>query len=194
MIAVLFARKLKRGLIWVAKLFKTNFKSDVFCIHSEESHYLKEKLDEFISVYPNEKPASCLECFRKFSVKELQGILKHYHVNISGKKADLVMRTFAIFCLFQPKLNLDHTTCCTYRAGFSCKFSNAIWKNDIREIINFNFFSVIPLFCCYTEKYNGDLLRRTTYKRLKSFEFFMRVISTKWSYVVLNYLFMFILN
>ena len=47
---------------------------------------MKEKTDEFISVCPNGKSSSCLEKLRKFSVKELQGILKHYYENISGKK------------------------------------------------------------------------------------------------------------
>ena len=34
----------------------------------------KKKLNEFITASPNGKPALCLEYFRKFSVKELQGI------------------------------------------------------------------------------------------------------------------------
>ena len=95
---------------------------DVCCIHCEESHYLKETMDEFIPVSPNGKPALCLEDLRKFSVKELQGKLKHYHENISEKKTDLLMRIFVIFCCYQPKLQsqqlpsdslMDHTTCCT---------------------------------------------------------------------------------
>ena len=59
---------------------------DVCCIHCEESHYLKETMDEFIPVSPNGKLALCIEDLRKFSVKELQGKLKHYHENISEKK------------------------------------------------------------------------------------------------------------
>ena len=67
------------------------------------------------------------------------------------------MRTFSIFSHCQPKLQsqqlpsdsfMDHTTCCTYKAVFSRELSNAIGKNDTREITNFN-FSAIPLFCCY---------------------------------------------
>ena len=81
---------------------------------------------EFISVSPNVKPALCLH-FRKFAMKEHQGILKHYHKNISEKKADLLWKVFAIFCRFQPKLesqqfpsdsSMDHTTYCTYKAPF----------------------------------------------------------------------------
>ena len=140
-------------------------------------------MDEFISVCPDGKPASCLEDFRKVSVKELQGILKHYHENISGKKAGLEMRTFAIFSCCQPKLQsqqlpsdpfMDHTNCCTYKAVVSRELSNVMWKNDIREIPNFNFFQLYHYFVVITEKYNGDLLRRTSYKRLKSFQFFFK--------------------
>ena len=67
---------------------------------------------------------------------------------------------------------MDHTTCCTYKAVFSRELSNAIWKNDIREIPNFNFSQLYNYFVVITEKYNGDLLRRTSCKRLKSFQFF----------------------
>ena len=62
-------------------------------------------------------------------------------------KADLLMKAFAIFCRFQPKLQsqklpsdsfMDHTTCCTYETVFSSELSNANWKNGIREISIFN--------------------------------------------------------
>ena len=87
------------------------------------------------------------------------------------------MKTYAICSSCQPKLQLqqlpwDSFTCCTYKAVSSCELSNAIWKNDIREIPNLNFFQIYHYFVVITEKYNGDLLRRTSYKRLKSFQFF----------------------
>ena len=44
------------------------------------------KMNEFVSVCSNGKPASDLEDFRKFSVKEIQGILKHEHENIGNKR------------------------------------------------------------------------------------------------------------
>ena len=59
-------------------------------------------MDKFMSVYPHEKPALRLEDFRKFSLKEHQGILKHYHENIS-QKTHLLLRAFIIFCHFQSK-------------------------------------------------------------------------------------------
>ena len=86
-------------------------------------------MDEFIPVSPNGEPASCLEDFRKFSVKKLQEISKHYNENMSGKKRDLLMRTLAIFLWSQylPSDSfMDHTTCWTYEAVFSRELSNAI--------------------------------------------------------------------
>ena len=41
---------------------------------------------------------------------------------------------------------MDHATCCTCRADFSCELSYAIWKNDIREIANLNFFQLYHIF------------------------------------------------
>ena len=91
----------------------------------------------------------------------------------------------SIFSNCQPKLQseqfssdsfMDHTTCCTYKAHFS-ELSNVIWKSDIREmstfkISNFNIIQLYHYFVVITEKYDGDLSRRTSYKRLKSFLFF----------------------
>ena len=89
-------------------------------------------------------------------------------------KADLLMKTFAIFCRFQPKLQsqklpsdsfMDHTTCCTYETAFSQELSNANWKNGFGEISIFNFFQLYHYyFFVISEKYNGNLLRRTFYK------------------------------
>ena len=164
---------------------------------------MKEKNHEFISVCPNGKQASCLENFRKFSVKALQGILKHCHEKISGKKEDLLMKIFVIFCRCQPKLQsqqlpsdsfMDHTTYCTFKILFSCILSNAIWKMTLEKYQILNFFSntiILLLFLrntmviCYEDLFIKDWNHSS---------FFMRVISKQWSYVPLNYLFMFILK
>ena len=100
------------------------------------------------------------------------------------------MPFFAIFS--QSKLEsqqfpsdslMNHITYCTYKPAFLV--SNAIWKNNIREIPNLNVFQ---LYHCVviTEKYNGDLLQRTSNNRLRLFQSFMRVISKQWCYVPLN--------
>ena len=126
-------------------------------------------MDAFISVCPDRKPPSCLEYLRKFSGKELQGILKHYHENISGEKADLLMRTFAIFSHCQPKLQsqqlpsdsfLDHTTCCTYKTVFFVNFEMQFGKmiSEKYQILTFFSYTIILLLLlrnimviCYKE-------------------------------------------
>ena len=88
------------------------------------------------------------------------------------------MRTFAIFCHFQPKLqpqqllsdsHMDHTTCLTYKAVFSpvnsqIQFEKIILvKYQILTFFNYryNYFVVIA------EKNNDDLSQRTPYRRLQ---------------------------
>ena len=131
MVAVLFVCKPKRSLSLDVKIFKTNFQKWRL-LYSSSRVPLLERMDKFISVCPNEKPASCLERFRKFPVKELQEILKHYRENILGKKVDHLMKIFTIFCRFQPKLQtqqlpsdsfMDHTICFTYKVAFSRELS-----------------------------------------------------------------------
>ena len=85
-------------------------------------------------------------------MKKLQGIAKHYNENI-GKKSDALMRNFAIFCCFQPKLYsqllpsdsfMDHTTFSIYKTFFTCEISRLFWKNGIREIPDLT-FSQLPI-------------------------------------------------
>ena len=78
------------------------------------------------------------------------------------------MRTFAFFSRCQPKLQsqqlpsdsfMDHTTT-IIKLFFLVNCQMQFGKMTI------HYFVVI------TQKYNGDLSRRTSYERLKSFQFF----------------------
>ena len=65
---------------------------------------------------------------------------------------------------------------------FLANSQNAVWKNDIRGIPNSNFFQLYHYFAVITEKYNGDLLQRTSYKRIllgsyQNYELFIHVHS-----------------
>ena len=160
-------------------------------------------MDAFISVCPDGKPPSCLEYLRKFSGKELQGILKHYHENISGEKADLLMRTFAIFSHCQPKLQsqqlpsdsfLDHTACCTYKAVFFVNFEMQFGKMISEKYQILTFFSYTIILLLLLRNIMVICYKELLIKNWNHSSFFMRVISKLWSYVPLNYLFMFILK
>ena len=58
-------------------------------------------MDEFQSLLPEGKVVECLEDLGSLTVVELKNLLKRYKEKTSGVKADLVLRTFAIFC--RPK-------------------------------------------------------------------------------------------
>ena len=53
---------------------------------------------------------------------------------------------------------MDHTSCCICKTVSFRELSNAIFKNDIKEILNFTFFQLYNYIVVITEKYNGDLL------------------------------------
>ena len=125
--------------------------------------------------------------FLKFTLKEIQGILRHYYENISGKKSDLLIRNFAI-----PFVASDQS--CSVNSSHQIRlwiillvaliklFFLVNSQMQFGKIISAKYqmlpFSTLPLFVVITEKCNGDLLRRACYKRLKSFSFFTRVIKT----------------
>ena len=53
---------------------------------------------------------------------------------------------------------MDHTSCCICKTVSFRELSNAIFNNDIKEILNFTFFQLYNYIVVITEKYNGDLL------------------------------------
>ena len=131
-------------------------------------------------------------------MKEIQGILKHYYENISGKRSDLLIRTFAISFVASDQscsVNSSHQIrlWIILLAAIIKLFFLVNTQMQFGKIISVKYqmlpFSTLSLFFVITEKCNVDLLWRTCYKRLKSFSFFTRVMSKLWSYVPLNYLF-----
>ena len=64
----------------------------------------RKKMGEFFSVFPHGKPASCVEDFEKFSASNN---IEAYNENISGKKADLLMRTLTILVVSNQSCSLN---------------------------------------------------------------------------------------
>ena len=119
----------------------------------------------------NGNSASCLESFRKSSSRELPRILKHYNKNISGKKADLLVRYFINFCRFQSKLKsqkllldsyMDHTTCSTYKAAFSLRIQSECEKMLTRKTPNTNTFHAVKQLTIQMGPFQEDLCGLTT--------------------------------
>ena len=100
-------------------------------------------MDDFFSVFPNGKPASCLEDLKKFSVKELL-----------GKKQTFWWGPLPFFVVNNQSHSLNNChqihlwiiqLVALIKLFFSRQLSNPIWKSDIREIPNFNFSNTIIL-------------------------------------------------
>ena len=71
--------------------------------------YLKENTNKFISKCSNRNQVFCLE---ELVFSEKTPGMKYFRENISGKREDLLMRTFAILCRFQSYvLNSSYQIC-----------------------------------------------------------------------------------
>ena len=54
-------------------------------------------MDQFISLLLEGKAVSCFEYFSILTVKELKKVLLAYKEKVSGVKADLILRAYAVF-------------------------------------------------------------------------------------------------
>ena len=82
-------------------------------------------MDTFWKLCPKEKQVQYLEDFEMLTVSDLKRILRAYKENVSGCKANLLLKVYAIFCrlssqsqsqpssslsspsVFQPSFSLD---------------------------------------------------------------------------------------
>ena len=55
-------------------------------------------MDQFQALLPQGVSVACLEDLSSLRVKDLKVILIAFKEKISGVKADLILRTYAIFC------------------------------------------------------------------------------------------------
>ena len=60
-------------------------------------------MDAFNAVCPEEKSVSCVDDLKAFTVADFKKILRAYKENVSGRKADLLLPVYAIFCRLSPQ-------------------------------------------------------------------------------------------
>ena len=60
-------------------------------------------MEQFSLLLPEGKPVSCLEDLSLLTVKERKRILLAYKEKVSGVKADLILRAYALFSRFTSK-------------------------------------------------------------------------------------------
>ena len=139
-------------------------------------------MEEFQSLLPEEKVVECLEDLGSLTVAELKSILKRFKEKTSGVKADLVLRTFAVFCraktfsvhsedFLDESSLLCHEKEYTYEA-FHQQCQHLPWTSDLRGTPAFNFLQLYKYLVIRTSKFKHILLKSTSYKKLKAFQFF----------------------
>ena len=140
-------------------------------------------MDQFRSLLPEGKTVACLEDLSSLRVKDLKHILTAFKEKISGVKADLLLRVYAIFC----RISQVETVPC-YTATEPCvdeapinaftydfiKFqaSHLPWSDTLQNTPAFSFIQLYDYLVIRTVKYKHILLKNTSYKKLKAFQFF----------------------
>lgn len=141
-------------------------------------------MDQFISLLPEGKAVSCIEDFSILTVKELKKILLAYKEKVSGAKADLILRAYAVFSRLEQQENSAVSTSepvlvgedaeCTYNAIFSSKCSHLLWSSDLRGTPGYSFIQLYSYLVVRTMKFKHIKLKSTAYKKLKAFQFFFK--------------------
>ena len=140
-------------------------------------------MDQFKSLLPIGKEVSRLEDLSTLTVSELKKILRAFKNSPSGLKADLIMKVYAIFCRLsstashQPRLKVfepkNETVLPTFSYSFIKNQAGTVpWTTDLRYTPPFSFIQLYDYLVIRTIKYKHILLKNTSYKKLKAFQFF----------------------
>ena len=128
-------------------------------------------MEEFLRVCPNDKSVASLEDIQLLSVAELKQILRNYKENLSGKKADLQLKVFSLFCrisqeaskshpLLENTSTSDHTTCLTYKQLHDRELKSVIWSSDLRQMPELSFIQLLYKNVLSVTKNPSHLFRR----------------------------------
>ena len=139
-------------------------------------------MDQFQALLPEGKSVYCLEDLSGFTMKDLKKILVVYKEKVSGIKADLVLRAYAIFTrISEPSLSIvttsspspDSPGSNSFTYGFiKAQCSNLPWSSDLSHTPPFSFIQLYDYLVIRTVKYKHILLKSTEYKKLKAFQFY----------------------
>ena len=129
-----------------------------------------------------------LEDIQKLKVKDLREILRSNSEATGGIKADLVLKVYAILMrhVLRPgeyqrqssdKTAQDYQNTTEYSGDFKYdetlrRISALGWSTDLRQLPELNFIQLYDYLVVSTRKYRHIVLKRTNYKKLKSYQFF----------------------
>ena len=144
-----------------------------------------------MSLLPEGKTVDCLKDFSKLNVRNLKEILVRYDEKISGVKADLILRAYAIFSRLKNRMHNDlsatqqeldrYEELCTYEEIIKSKCSHLPWTSDLRGTPVFSFVQLYDYLVVRTTKFKHIKLKSTAYKKLKAFQFFYEGYIKKFS-------------
>ncbi|XP_065056985.1 uncharacterized protein LOC135685107 [Rhopilema esculentum] len=139
-------------------------------------------MDAFKDLLPKGKDVECFEDLATLTVAELKRILQRYKEKTGGIKADLVLRAYAIFC--RAKKSEEQTDELPDESFLYCNENDFTyeslhqqtkhlpWSSDLRGTPVFIFLQLYEYLVIRTSKFKHVLLKSTSYKKLKAFQFF----------------------
>ena len=138
-------------------------------------------MDAFNAVCPEGKSVSSVDDLKAFTVADFKKILRAYKEKVSGCKADLLLRVYAIFCRLSPQSQSAEVTSSfqnqvindpTYESVLKMECHNMAWSSDLRDMPNLSFLQLYDYLVVRTEKYDHAYIKSTSYKKLKAFQFY----------------------
>ena len=140
-------------------------------------------MEQFQALLPEGKSVACLEDLSSLRVKDLKVVLAAFNEKISGVKADLLLRVYAVFCrisqtetapcytVAESNVNEPPTNAYTYDF-VKFQASHLPWSASLQNTPAFSFIQLYDYLVIRTVKYKHILLKNTSYKKLKAFQFF----------------------
>ena len=130
-----------------------------------------------MKLLPDEKSVTCLDDLLSLKVSELKKILCSYNEKVSGNKADLVLRTYAVFSRAKEGSSAALSGCtdpsiCKYHEMYSLICGHLPWVCNLRGTPPFTFVQSHDDLVLRTSRYKHIFLKQTGYKKTKSFKFF----------------------
>ena len=143
----------------------------LFCLLCHRS------MDQFIKLLPDGKSVTCLDDLLSLKLSELKKILLSYNEKVSGNKANLVLRTYAVFS--RAKEGSSAALCrrtdssvCKFHDMYSLKCRHLPWISDLRGTPPFTFVQLYDYLILRTSRYKHIFLKQTGYEKSKFFKFF----------------------
>ena len=115
-------------------------------------------MDQFIKLLPDGKSITCLDDLLSLKISELKKILFSYNKKVSGSKADLILRTYAVFSSAKDGSSAalsrrTDSSICKYHEMYSLKCGHLPWIFDLRGTPPFTFVQLYDYLVIHTSRW-----------------------------------------